>query len=1267
NSDIRRITLAYGLFSAPPSAQDCGVEFIKPRKKDFDETETVSAMLSAHNADDDADNVYLMFSVTDTGCGLTSEESQLLFQRFAQAPKTYKQYGGSGLGLFISRELVELQKGQIGLHSEPSVGSRFAFYIQAKHAARRSRAGSVASVESTISVKNVPHSVGGSFDMVKVLEKIDMVPQGRTLVKDMHILLVEDNLINSKVMAKQLRKLGCEVDVAENGLEALNHLSKTTYLSSTKEATPLSLILLDVEMPIMDGLTCIRRIRALEQSGEIFGHVPVIAITANARNEQIAAAIEAGMDSVVTKPFTIKDLVPQMEALVDTCPDCCEVYAASVVLNYWYTGHIASVNNGTLITKYMKYNDTIVPISTITVPPTSRLSPGIYGPEDENVVVPGVPTDLIGSLNEAAYITTMIESVADTGNSTRVAFPSPYMKFSDFYVIAGHMNSDGIFVAQVPYAFDVGHDLTNVSVTGFDAQYYSNVTSSQTSTWGQEIVTTELGEELFAWLTKQPSILSQVPYIMSCSPVSAAGAPQVHIPVSFLTSSSAITSTTNAMYFNAAATTSAVPASKTPSVVINTKAATSSVPSPTTSEVPAETASGVPAQPAENQEAGATSKVSSNSSENQPTQSTTVQGEGASSNQPAPSITEGASSNEPSQQHAQSTVTQNAAASPAAPADESTDKPTQPATSQGAPSIIEGLPSSQPFQQPAQSTVTQDAAASSTAPADEPFNNPNQPAISQGAPSVVLSHEPSAQPDQTSTVQEVGQAGSAQADSKSRVVQSSVPAVVVIGDATATVISPTATPAEITTSNTGGHIVNVPTNAESVQTPGTVVVGSSQPTSGGDAYAIGSQTLRPGGPAIEISGTTYSVQESGGVVVNGNTVSISTVVPQSLVPPASVVIGGVAATPVASDKYVIASQTLSRGGPAVEISGTTYSLPPSARNVIINGQAAPISTMQASLGQPATVVMGGITAKPESSGAYYLVADQILSPGGSAIEVSGVTYSLPTSGANIVINGATSIMAQSNIATVSAVVFGSATAVPLLAGGYVVGSQVISPGGSAVEISGTAYTAVAASATPLVVASQTLVPGGSDITVGGTTFSLPPDAKDSIVVNGQTTSLTTGASGDVGLSSGSMELSFTPLNSGIIIASQTLYPGSSAIVVQGETLSIPVDGTAVVIQSGTTTTTKGLGGYVWQGIASPTSSSASRLTSGVESGSVTSVLSGSSTRAGVETSKAAVSTGTGSASSAQTSTSDASGQQSASSVQPATMALVICLFVIVLW
>ena len=84
NSDTRHLTLAYAPFSAPPSAQDCGVQFIKPRKKDHDETETISAMLAAEDSDDSADDIYLMFSVTDTGCGLSPEESQLLFQRFAQ-------------------------------------------------------------------------------------------------------------------------------------------------------------------------------------------------------------------------------------------------------------------------------------------------------------------------------------------------------------------------------------------------------------------------------------------------------------------------------------------------------------------------------------------------------------------------------------------------------------------------------------------------------------------------------------------------------------------------------------------------------------------------------------------------------------------------------------------------------------------------------------------------------------------------------------------------------------------------------------------------------------------------------------------------------------------------------------------------------------------------------------------------------------------------------------------------------------------------------
>lgn len=127
-------------------------------------------------------------------------------------------------------------------------------------------------------------------------------------------------------MAQQLRKAGFTVHVANHGLECLNFISQSSYSSepTTPELevpddfspTPLSIVLLDLEMPTMDGLTCTRHIREKQLSGEILGHVPVIAVTANARSEQINSAIAAGMDEVVTKPFRIPELVPQMRKLV---------------------------------------------------------------------------------------------------------------------------------------------------------------------------------------------------------------------------------------------------------------------------------------------------------------------------------------------------------------------------------------------------------------------------------------------------------------------------------------------------------------------------------------------------------------------------------------------------------------------------------------------------------------------------------------------------------------------------------------------------------------------------------------------------------------------------------------------------------------------------------------------------------------------------------------------------------------------------------------
>lgn len=161
---------------------------------------------------------------------------------------------------------------------------------------------------------------------------------GRKRNKNLNILIVEDNIINQKVIATQLRRLGNIVHVADNGLEALHFLQRTTFTDgrprdpslppspTSQDAVaitpgaealiPLDLVLLDQEMPIMDGLTAIRRIRDMERQGYLAGHVPVIAVTANARDQQVKEAMDSGMDGVVTKPFRIPDLLAQMDELL---------------------------------------------------------------------------------------------------------------------------------------------------------------------------------------------------------------------------------------------------------------------------------------------------------------------------------------------------------------------------------------------------------------------------------------------------------------------------------------------------------------------------------------------------------------------------------------------------------------------------------------------------------------------------------------------------------------------------------------------------------------------------------------------------------------------------------------------------------------------------------------------------------------------------------------------------------------------------------------
>lgn len=96
-------------------------------------------------------------------------------------------------------------------------------------------------------------------------------------------------------MGQQLRRAGCTIHLADHGGEALTFLRRSEWFAASTEKVPLSIVLMDLEMPVMDGLTCIRKVREMQKNGELVGHLPVIAVTANARNEQIEDALGQGM------------------------------------------------------------------------------------------------------------------------------------------------------------------------------------------------------------------------------------------------------------------------------------------------------------------------------------------------------------------------------------------------------------------------------------------------------------------------------------------------------------------------------------------------------------------------------------------------------------------------------------------------------------------------------------------------------------------------------------------------------------------------------------------------------------------------------------------------------------------------------------------------------------------------------------------------------------------------------------------------------------
>jgi CheY-like chemotaxis protein len=259
--------------------------------------------LGARLAEEDAEFCAISITVRDTGIGMNEEQQSRLFTSFEQADSgTSRKFGGTGLGLAISKRIVEMMGGTVSVESEPGKGSVFSFTVRMRRSASEEGQGAEFRGANELGLRAL--AAGGADGGGRIgTDEADCF-------KGRRILLAEDIEINREIVLTLLEPTALDIDVAENGAEAVRMFGEAP--------ARYDMIFMDVQMPEMDGYEATRRIRALDAPRA--KEIPIVAMTANVFREDIEKCIESGMNGHVGKPLNTAEVMARLREYLPATP-----------------------------------------------------------------------------------------------------------------------------------------------------------------------------------------------------------------------------------------------------------------------------------------------------------------------------------------------------------------------------------------------------------------------------------------------------------------------------------------------------------------------------------------------------------------------------------------------------------------------------------------------------------------------------------------------------------------------------------------------------------------------------------------------------------------------------------------------------------------------------------------------------------------------------------------------------------------------------------